>query len=204
MRRESLAYDRGLIGQPGSRAMIDTPAQILDLDAFDANIAALAEVAASRSIALRPHAKSHKSVAIARAQIAAGAIGQCCAKVGEAEALADGGVGGLLITSTVQHPAKIHRLIALAGRSPGLAVVVEDAANVGMLGEAAAAAAAALGVLIDVDIGTHRFGVTSPSAAVEVARAIGGSWASASGQLAASITASNPKLSVSSLLSPAR
>jgi 3-hydroxy-D-aspartate aldolase len=174
MSRESLAYDRGLVGQPGSRTLIDTPALILDLDAFEANVAAMAKVAASRGVALRPHAKTHKSVQIARAQLAAGAIGQCCAKLGEAEVLADGGIGGLLITSTVQHPAKISRLIALAARSPGLAAVVEDAANVRMLGEAAAAAGAALDVLIDVDIGTHRFGVTSPSAAVELASVIAG------------------------------
>ena len=172
MSRERLAYDQGLVGQPGSRMLIDTPALVLDLDAFDANVAAMAKVAAARGVALRPHAKTHKSVQIARAQLAAGAIGQCCAKLGEAEVLADGGIGGLLITSTVQHPAKISRLIALAARSPGLAVVVEDAANVRMLGEAAAAASVALDVLIDVDVGTHRFGVTSPSAAVELAKAI--------------------------------
>ena len=172
MSRERLAYDQGLVGQPGSRMLIDTPALVLDLDAFDANVAAMAKVAAARGVALRPHAKTHKSVQIARAQLAAGAIGQCCAKLGEAEVLADGGIGGLLITSTVQHPAKISRLIALAARSPGLAVVVEDAANVRMLGEAAAAASVALDVLIDVDVGTHRFGVTSPSAAVELAKVI--------------------------------
>ena len=172
MSRERLAYDQGLVGQPGSRMLIDTPALVLDLDAFDANVAAMAKVAAARGVALRPHAKTHKSVQIARAQLAAGAIGQCCAKLGEAEVLADGGIGGLLITSTVQHPAKISRLIALAARSPGLAVVVEDAANVRMLGEAAAAASVALDVLIDVDVGTHRFGVTSPAAAVELAKAI--------------------------------
>lgn len=172
MSRESLAYDRGLIGQPGSRAMLDTPALVLDLDAFEANVAAMAAVAAARGVALRPHAKSHKSVPVARAQIAAGAVGQCCAKLGEAEVLAGGGIGGLLITSAVQHPAKIRRLVALAARSPGLAVVVEDPANVSMLGEAMAAAGVTLDVLIDVDVGTHRFGVTSPSAAVELAKAI--------------------------------
>jgi 3-hydroxy-D-aspartate aldolase len=170
--RESLAYNRSLIGRPGSRALIDTPALVLDLDAFDANLAAMAEVAAGRGVALRPHAKSHKSVQIARAQMAAGAIGQCCAKLGEAEVLADGGMGGLLITSTIQDSAKVPRLLALAARSPGLAIVVEDARNARMLGEAAAAVGLTLDVLIDVDVGTHRFGITSPAAVLEVARAI--------------------------------
>ncbi len=121
MSRERLAYDQGLVGQPGSRLLIDTPALVLDLDAFEANVAAMAKHAATRGIALRPHAKTHKSVQIARAQFAAGALGQCCAKLGEAEVLADGGIGGLLITSTVQDPAKIPRLVALTARSPGLA-----------------------------------------------------------------------------------
>src|SRR3954453_14320972 len=151
-----------LIGQPGSRALIDTPALVLDLDAFDANLAAMAKLAAGRGIALRPHAKSHKSVQIARAQMSAGAIGQGCAKLGQAEDLAHGGIVGLLITSTIQDPAKVPRLLALAARSPGLAVVVENARNAGMLGEAAAAAGLTLNVLIDLDVGTHRFGVTSP------------------------------------------
>ena len=104
--------------------------------------------------------------------MAAGAVGQCCAKLGEAEVLADAGIGGLLLTSPVQHPAKIDRLMALLRRSPDLAVVVEDEANVRQLGQAAAAAGLRLAVLIDCDVGTHRFGVISPAAAVEVAQAI--------------------------------
>ena len=159
MSRESLAYDRGLIGQPGSRSAIDTPALVLDLDAFEANVAVMAQLARNRGIALRPHAKTHKSVSVARSQLAAGAVGQCCAKLGEAEILADAGIGGLLLTSPVQHPAKIDRLIALLRRSPDLAVVVEDEANVRQLGRAAAAAGLRLAVLIDCDVGTHRFGV---------------------------------------------
>ncbi|MFO1068101.1 MAG: DSD1 family PLP-dependent enzyme [Geminicoccaceae bacterium] len=172
MIRESLAHDRALLGTPGSRALIDTPALVLDLDAFDANVRAMADFAKARGIALRPHAKTHKSIEIAKAQVAAGAIGQCCAKLGEAEVLADGGIGGLLITSTVQDPGKLPRLMALARRSPGLAVVTEDPANALLLGDAAAAAGVTLDVLIDVDVGTHRFGVTSPGQAVEIARAI--------------------------------
>src|SRR5690348_12139670 len=90
---------RDLLGRPGSRALIDTPALVLDLDALEANIATMAELARTRGIALRPHAKTHKSSRIARLQLAAGAVGQCCAKLGEAEVLAAAGIGGLLITS---------------------------------------------------------------------------------------------------------
>lgn len=172
MSKERLAYDRGLIGRPGSRDAIDTPALVLDLDAFDANVATMAQLARDRGIALRPHAKTHKCASIARSQMAAGAVGQCCAKLGEAEVLADAGITGLLLTSPVQAPAKIERLMALARRAPDLAVVVEDAANVQRLGEAAASAGIRLAVLIDCDVGTHRFGVVSPAAAAELARVI--------------------------------
>src|SRR3546814_7373652 len=78
-----------LIGRQGSRADLNTPALILDVDALDRNIAALAALTASKGVALRPHAKTHKSVDIAQRQIAAGAAGVCCAKIGEAEVLRD-------------------------------------------------------------------------------------------------------------------
>ena len=79
-----------LIGQSGSRDRLNTPALILDLAAFEHNVARMADFARQQGLALRPHAKSHKSADIARAQIAAGAVGLCCAKLGKAEALAAG------------------------------------------------------------------------------------------------------------------
>src|SRR3546814_291544 len=103
-----------LIGRQGSRADLNTPALILDVDALDRNIAALAALTASKGVALRPHAKTHKSVDIAQRQIAAGAAGVCCAKIGEAEVLSEGGVTGILITSPVAAPAAIARLATLA------------------------------------------------------------------------------------------
>src|SRR3546814_13796155 len=98
-----------LIGRQGSRADLNTPALILDIEALDRNIAAMAALTASKGVALRPHAKTHKSVDIAKSQIAAGAAGVCCAKIGEAEVLADGGVTGILLTSPVAAPAAIER-----------------------------------------------------------------------------------------------
>src|SRR3954471_4344806 len=161
-----------LIGQPGSRALIDTPTLVLDLDVLEANIRAMAELARARGVALRPHAKTHKCSRIARLQLAAGAVGQCCAKLGEAEAMAAEGIGGLLITSAVQDPAKIRRLVALARRTGDLIVVVEDAANVQALAETAAAEGVRLPVLIDVDVGTHRFGIPAAEGVVALARLI--------------------------------
>src|SRR5512135_2716899 len=82
-------------------AAIDTPALILDLDAFERNLARMADAVRARPVRLRPHAKSHKCAEIALRQIAAGAVGVCCQKVSEAEALVDAGVGDVLIANEV-------------------------------------------------------------------------------------------------------
>jgi 3-hydroxy-D-aspartate aldolase len=168
----SLAFNRSLLGQAGSRRRLDTPALVLDLDAFDHNVATMAALARERGIALRPHAKTHKSIAIGRRQMEAGAVGLCCAKLGEAEALAAGGLDRLLLTAPVLGDDKIRRLLALNAVTTDLAVVVDDADNTKQLAEAAAAAGQILSVLIVADVGSHRFGVTSEAAAVEIGRLI--------------------------------
>jgi D-serine deaminase-like pyridoxal phosphate-dependent protein len=157
-----------LIGRQGSRRDLNTPALVLDLEALERNIAAMAANAAAAGTALRPHAKTHKSVEIARRQIGAGALGVCCAKLGEAEALADGGVENILITSPVVGNAGVERLAALAGRCQGLMAVVDhpDAAA------ALAASGAPLKLLVDIDPGIHRTGVASAEAAVALARQV--------------------------------
>lgn len=161
-----------LIGVAGSRAQLNTPVLVVDLDMLDANIAAMQALADAKGVALRPHAKTHKSVDIAKRQIAAGAVGLCCAKIGEAEALADGGIAGLLITSPITAPGAVSRLAALAGRSDELMVVV-DHPNVALcLNAALAEAGATLDVLIDIDPGIRRTGVASTEAAVALAETI--------------------------------
>lgn len=161
-----------LIGQQGGRKAFNTPVLVIELDALERNIAAMATFARDRGIALRPHAKTHKSADIANRQIAAGAVGVCCAKLGEAEAMADGGIGAILITSPVVSAPAIERLITLNGRIPDLRVVVDNIDNVAALDRAAAAGGRRLQVLIDVDPGIRRTGVPSPQAAVEVGQAI--------------------------------
>ena len=113
-----------LVGQQGSRRSLNTPALVLDLEMLDRNIAAMAAFAKEHDIKLRPHSKTHKSLHIARRQIAAGAIGICCAKLGEAEALGDGGIEHILVTSPVVTPQAIARLIALNEVIAELMVVV--------------------------------------------------------------------------------
>ena len=104
--------------------------------------------------------------------MAAGAVGLCCAKLGEAEALAAGGLDRLLLTAPVLGDDKIRRLLALNAVSADLAVVIDDADNARQLADAAAAAGQVLSVLIVADVGSHRFGVTSEAAAVEIGRLI--------------------------------
>src|SRR3546814_8899338 len=117
--------DEDLLNRPGGRLELATPALVLDRDALEANIAAMAAWAQREGIALRPHAKTHKSAAIGRLQMAAGALGLCCAKLAEAEALAADGLDRFLLTSPVIGRRKLERLMTLAARCAELMVVVE-------------------------------------------------------------------------------
>ena len=154
-----------LIGAQSSRRALNTPALIVEIDALERNIAAMAAFAARAGVALRPHAKTHKSVEIARRQIAAGAVGVCCAKLGEAEALAGGGVDNILITSPVVGSAGVERLAALAARSQGLMAAADHPDAV----DALMRSGARLTVLVDIDPGIHRTGVADADAAVTLA-----------------------------------
>ena len=159
-----------LIGKPGSRRELNTPVLVLDRDTLDRNVQKMAAFAKRSGVALRPHAKSHKSLAIARMQLDAGAVGLCCAKLGEAEVLASGGIPSILITSPVVSAPAIERLIALNGRVSDLMVCVDNPANAIAL--AAAVRERPLKVIIDVDPGIRRTGVGSVAAAVELLKAI--------------------------------
>ncbi|SKB64396.1 DSD1 family PLP-dependent enzyme [Sphingopyxis flava] len=171
---DDLTLHAHLIGRQGSRADLNTPVLVLDVEALDRNIAAMAALAAAKGVGLRPHAKTHKSVDIAKRQLAAGAFGVCCAKIGEAEVLADGGITGILITSPVAAPRAIERLAALAARGEGLMAVVDHPAVAKRLAAALAATGATLDVVIDIDPGIARTGVASAEQAVELARTVRG------------------------------
>ena len=155
-----------LIGQQGSRRSLNTPALVLDLEMLDRNIAEMASFAKAHNVKLRPHSKTHKSADIARRQIAAGALGVCCAKLGEAEALGEAGVQSLHITSPVVTPQAIERLIKLNGEVSDLMVVVDHPTNVEALATAAGKAGKPLAVIVDIDPGIHRTGVATPEGVV--------------------------------------
>jgi len=122
--------------------------------------------------ALRPHAKSHKCPAIAKAQLAAGAVGICCATLDEAEVMAAAGVRGILLTSPITVPQKLTRLVRLLATAPDLMVVVDHPDAARALAAAARSAGAACGVLIDIELGFGRTGVPDAAAAETLARTI--------------------------------
>ena len=150
---------------------VDTPALVLDLDAFERNLSLMAQAARAAGLALRPHAKSHKCPTIAVRQVAAGAVGVCCQKVSEAEALVEGGVADVLVTNEIVGDAKLARLARLAQRAR-IGVLADDAANVAALDAAAAGAGVRLDVLVEIDVGAGRCGVAPGEPAAALARRI--------------------------------
>ena len=171
--RPGLGVNEALVGDPGSRRRLNTPALVLDLDLMEKNLDVMARLAAGRGVALRPHAKAHKSLAIARRQVEAGALGVCCATVGEAEVMAGGGIDNVLVTSPSTAPGKMRRLAALNARARGLMAVADNADAVAELDAAVAGTGKALKVLVDVDIGQRRTGTVGVEGALAVARRIG-------------------------------
>lgn len=161
--------------QPGMREdEIDTPALVLDLDAFEANLDRMAALLAPTGTKLRAHAKTHKSPVVALRQIARGAIGQCVQKVGEAEIMAWGGVPDILVSNEVVGPAKLARLAALDPIAR-IAVCVDDPAQVAAAERAAADAGIRLSVLVEIEVGGGRCGVEAGPPAVELAARIAAS-----------------------------
>lgn len=153
-------------------AEIDTPALVVDLDAFERNLDAMAQ-ALPPAVRLRPHAKTHKSPIIACQQIARGAVGICCQKASEAEIMVEGGVRDVLVTNQVWGGAKLDRLAALATRAR-IGVAVDDPANIRDLASAAGWFGAQIDVYVEIDVGAGRCGAPPGAQAVRLAEAIGG------------------------------
>ena len=165
---------RALIGQ-GTDA-IETPALVVDLDAANRNQQRMTEFAAKHRLRLRPHAKMHKSAEFGRLQLQAGAAGLCVQTVGEAEALAAGGINDLFITNQVVSVAKLRRVAALAhqlkARGGQLAIAVDSSEGVERLAQAMQLTNAVIDVFVEVDIGQGRCGVAPGEAALQLARLI--------------------------------
>jgi D-serine deaminase-like pyridoxal phosphate-dependent protein len=150
---------------------LETPAVVVDLDRMDARIASMASLMGERGITLRPHAKTHKSIAVARRQIEAGAGGLTVATIGEAEVFADAGLTDLFIAYPVMASgSRAARLRELASHSM-LSVGADSAVGLEALAAAMRGAADSLRVLVEVDSGGARTGVRPEEAGALARRA---------------------------------
>lgn len=146
-----------------------TPTVLIDKARALRNIARMQAAATAQGIRLRPHAKTHKSPLVARWQIDAGAVGICCAKLGEAEVFADAGIEDIRLPYPI-HPANADRLIALATRTH-VSFIVDHPAVAGDWSRALAAAGVTIDVLVKIDVGFHRCGIApDPETAVPFIR----------------------------------
>jgi D-serine deaminase-like pyridoxal phosphate-dependent protein len=174
---ESLAQ---LVGQ--SVNAIDTPALVVDLDAMKRNLSRMAEFAKKHDVRWRPHAKMHKSVALAKLQMQAGAVGVCVQKTAEAQAMVAGGIYNVYISNEVIAPQKLARVAALAhqvaAENGQLAIAVDSAEGINRLAQAMNqaraqhGAAAVIDVFVEIDVGQRRCGVAPGQAAVALAHEI--------------------------------
>lgn len=144
---------------PGLReADLDTPALVVDLDVLERNLDRMTAAARVAGVALRPHIKTHKSVAIARMQLDRGAEGVCAQTVSEAESMVAGGIRDVFVTNEVVGAGKLRRLARLAGRA-AITVCVDDPGNLDDLGRAAHRAGSPVGVMVEMNTAEYRAGV---------------------------------------------
>jgi 3-hydroxy-D-aspartate aldolase len=154
-----LGPNEPLIGAPHSRSKLMTPALLLDLDRFEANLGTMAARCAKAGLSLRPHAKTHKSSHIAKLQMCAGALGVCAATLREAIVMLNAGLPSVLLTTPVVGEAKIAALLEAIHETNDLKVVVDNSSSIDALESALKERGKHLDVLVDVDMGMKRTGV---------------------------------------------
>jgi D-serine deaminase-like pyridoxal phosphate-dependent protein len=169
------SFDAIPLKSPMSLWDLPTPALVVDVEAMESNLQTMKTFYQGKKAKLRPHTKTHKCPLLAKRQLADGAVGVCAAKVSEAEVMVEAGIENVLITSPVVTKEKIERVIAIAKKSPGVAIVVDQPQNVRDFDEAARAAGIKLSVLIDLNVGNDRTGIVPGQAALDLAEAIRGS-----------------------------
>ena len=164
-----LAGSQGAVGI--SKWDLDTPALCVDLDRLEANIATMQAAVRRFGLATRPHAKTHRSADIAKLQLAAGAIGVCCAKLGEAEALMPHGIDRICMTTANLVAGQDSPGHGLRKRSAGFIQAVDDEKNARDLSAAAREAGVVADVVVDVAVGT-RSGIPAGDAALQLAKLV--------------------------------
>jgi D-serine deaminase-like pyridoxal phosphate-dependent protein len=155
-----------------TKDVLPTPCMIVDLDMFKANVKHMADTAKTNGINVRPHVKVHKSVDVAKHQIAAGAIGLTCATIAEAELFSGAGIKNVLWTKQPVGFNNIQRAVALSKKDPTFMLVTDDAKVVDWLEEAAAAQHAHLRVVVSVFAGMTRQGIEGGQPALELAQKV--------------------------------
>lgn len=164
-----------LVGQADARGRMATPALVVELSALEGNIASMSAFASANGVALRPHAKTHKSAQIAKRQAAAGAIGICVAKLGEAEALTAAGIDNILVTSPIVTQNALERLARLNAAANGLIVTADHPNALPGLSDAGSRSGKPIKVLVDLNIGLSRTGIAPGDAAFALGQAVAAS-----------------------------
>ncbi len=155
-----------------SKDMLPTPCMVVDLDMFKTNVKHMADTAKANGINVRPHVKVHKSVDVAKYQIAAGAVGLTCATIAEAELFSGAGIKGVLWTKQPVGTNNTQRAIILSKKDPTFMFVVDDAQVIDWVGQAAEAQNTKVRILVSVYAGMARQGIESGKPAVELAQKI--------------------------------
>ena len=168
--RQQAVNDRIEVGI--SKWDLDTPCLCVDLDRLDRNLDRMQTTVARNGIASRPHAKTHKCPAIARLQLATGSVGICTAKISEAEVMFEHGIEQVLMTTVNVTPRKIRRAMRLRKRYESFTQAVDTAANARDLSEAATEAGVVADIVVDIDPGGHRTGITAGAPALELAQLV--------------------------------
>jgi D-serine deaminase-like pyridoxal phosphate-dependent protein len=150
---------------------LSTPALVVDIDVFDANVVAMATMLRGTGKTLRPHVKAHRTPELAKRQLGGPTVGVTCATVGEAEAMVAAGISDVLVANEVVDATKLARIAALA-RHATVSVAADDPAPMEALSREAVRAGVTIGALIDVDILLHRCGVVSVREALALAHTI--------------------------------
>ncbi len=168
--RQQAVNDRIEVGI--SKWDLDTPCLCVDLDRLDRNLDRMQTTVARNGIASRPHAKTHKCPAIARLQLATGSVGICTAKISEAEVMFEHGIEQVLMTTVNVTPRKIRRAMRLRKRYESFTQAVDTAANAQDLSAAATEAGVVADIVVDIDPGGHRTGITAGAPALELAQLV--------------------------------
>ena len=165
-------YVDGEMQEDVSKWELDTPCLCVDLDLLETNIATMESTVNRNGIASRPHAKTHKTPVIAQMQLDSGSVGICTAKISEAEAMYQNGIDEILMTTTNVTPTKIRRAMNLRQENPRFVQATDSSQNARLLSEAASAMGITADVVVDVDPGGHRTGITPGAPALELAQLI--------------------------------